>query len=512
MATVTEQPDVGTAGGTATGPQRAPIFLYCDYWASVLGLRGVVRDSVQKRGLIDLARFRACLDRPETRLPGLRYYVLTLLVGPILIPYRLLLHLRSKLHLPLTAEDDAAAALAPSAVTLVADGPGHVRLERNGETLARNLFDPRRAEVVFSLVYPTYKVLFAALVAIALAVLSQELVHDGEVPGRWESWVRFAHYPLVVGFTWLLFRDGLTAIAAPLPVYVVVGALDRAGTLADPRPEAFAAALLALALAYFLIDGFLVPRGLSPALYYYSADPKDPNHTYEDHQAPTWLEGERYWVWRFMYATAAELNKFWERDWERVEVWVRADGAQAGDVEWFVVDFHYRELWLPKSKLVSEKRVPHLDATLAAIQAGTARAAWMVEVDMNILFHSPEIRGVYWMPLEGGLARARWGQLWASLRVEAVRDRPQDYRGAVRKMLRLGNDFVADIPEHFRAYALRQLLMTPWRFWRYPRGANTAVRPYVYSRPEEVPAPPATEPALQIKRPVPVTSPASNGG
>ena len=506
MDTATEHPDVGTSGGTATGPHRAPTFVYCDYWASVLGLRGVVRDSLQRRGLIDLARFRACLDRPETRLPGLRYYLLTLIVGPIVIPYRLLLHLRSKLHLPLTAEDDAAAVLAPSALTLVPDGDaGDVRLERGGDILAAGLFDPRRAEVVFSLVYPTYKLLFAAFVAIALALLSQALVHDGEVPSRWETLVRFAHYPLVVLFTWLLFRDALTAFAAPLPVYVVVGVLGLAGTLADPRPEALAAAMLALAVAYFLIDGFLVPRGLPPALYYYSADPQDPLHPYEPGHAPTWLAGRHYWVWRFTYATAAEFNKFWERDWERVEVWVRADGPQAGDFEWIVVDFHYRELWMPKHKLVSEARAPHLDAMLERVREGTARAAWMVEVDMNILFHSPEIRGVYWMPADGGLSRARLKQLVASLRVEAERDQPQLYRTAVRRMLRHGNDFVGDIPEHFRAYALRQLLMLPWRWWRYARGANTAVRPYLYSRIQEPYTPPATELELQIKRPVDTT-------
>jgi hypothetical protein len=57
---------------------------------------------------------------------------------------------------------------------------------------------------------------------------------------------------------------------------------------------------------------------------------------------------------------------------------------------------------------------------------------------------------------------------------------------------------VADIPEHFRGYALRQLLTTPWRYWRYARGANTAVRPYLYSKSsfEQLPA---TEPDLQFK-------------
>jgi hypothetical protein len=500
LATSTEAPDVGTGGGAATGPGRAPIFVYCDYWASVLGLRGIVRAALLRHGLIDLSRFRTSLDRPETRLPGMRYYLLTLLAGPVLIPYRLLLHARSKLHLKVTAEDEAAAALASCALRLAPRAHGHVDLQRDGETLATDLFDPRRAEVVFSLVYPTYKVLFAAFVAIALALISQAALHEG-VPSRLENWVRFAHYPLVVAFSWLLFRDTLTAFAAPLPVYVVVAALGLSGTLREPRPEAFAVALIALAVAYFIVDGFLVPRALPPALYYYSADPADPSHPYEPGQAPTWLAGRAYWVWRFSYATAAELNKVWERDWERVEVWVRADGPQAGDVEWIVVDFHYRELWLPKRKLVSQVRAARLDATLERVRAGTARAAWMVEVDMNVVFHSPQIRSLHWMPLDGGFRRARLRQLVASLRDETSHDHAADYRAAVRHMQRLGNDFVSDIPEHFRGYALRQLLTTPWRFWRYPRGANTAVRPYVYSRPEAEPTPLANEPAFQFKAP-----------
>ena len=60
---------------------------------------------------------------------------------------------------------------------------------------------------------------------------------------------------------------------------------------------------------------------------------------------------------------------------------------------------------------------------------------------------------------------------------------------------------VADIPEHFRGYALRQLLKTPWRYWRYARGANTALRPYLYSRAEAGSPLPATEPELQVKAP-----------
>ena len=487
----------GTSAADAES-DKPHAFLYCDYWASVLGLGGVMRAAVLRQRLVDRALFRACLDRPDTRLPGLGYYLLTLVAGPALIPYRVLQHVRSKfrLHLP---DDDSETLLAPHRLAIEPEANGRVRLDWRGETLARDLFDPYRAEVLFSLVYPTYKLLFSALVAIGLALGSQWALHTGLVPHALEGLVRFAHYPLVVLLSWALFRDGITAVVGPLPVYVVVGVMRFAGSLTTPHPSLFVAALVALALAYFLVDVFLVPRGLEPTLYFYDADPESPSHSYEPGQAPAWLAGQRYWVWRFMYCTAAELNKVWERDWERVEAWVRADGPDAGEVEWIVVDFHYRELWLPKSRLVSTRRATEQRRILDPVRAGTESLAWMVETDMNVVFHSPEVRGVYSMPLEGGWRRARLRQLLASLHVEAKPDPAHEYRPGVRRLRVLGHDFVADIPEHFRNYALRQLLRTPWRYWRYPRGANTAARSYLYSRNADAEPLLASEVELQLK-------------
>jgi hypothetical protein len=341
-------------------------------------------------------------------------------------------------------------------------------------------------------------------VAIVLSLATHVALAGETLPGPVEDLLRFAHYPLVAGLLWLLFRDTITAVAAPLPVYLVVGGMQIAGGMAEPHPQTFVAALLALALAYFLVDGFLVPRGMEPTLYLYVHDPDSPAHPYERGQEPTWLAGSAYWVWRFTALTHAEVNKFLERDWERVEVWMRADGDAAGQVEWVVLDFHYRELWLPHARLLSPRHASEQAARLAALRADPARrAAWMVEVDMNVLFHSPEMRGIFLMPLEGGWRRARLRQLLASLRAEVEVDRPRDYRAAVRRMRLAGLDVVADIPEHFRGYALRQLLAMPWRYWRYARGANSAARPHVYSR-SEPPAPPlASDPALQIKAPAP---------
>lgn len=480
--------------------RRAEPYLYCDYWASVLGLRGIVREAAERKGLLDAAVFRACLDRPELRLPGPSYYLLTLLAGPIFIPYRLLRIARAKILPPRADEVAAARLLEPHQLEVTPESGGRVAAAWHGEPLARGLLDPQRTEAVFSLVYPTYKVLVGAFLAILFSILSHLLLQRETVPEALADALRFAHYPLVVAIQWLIFRDVITAVAAPLPVYLVVGGMRLVG-VSDPRPQAFAGALLVLAVAYFLIDAFLVPRGLPPALYLYVNDPDSPAYPYERGQGPAWLAGHAYWVWRFMSLTHAEVNKFWERDWERIEVWVRADGDAAGEIEWVVLDFHYRELWMPRERLISARHAREQAERLARLRADPERrAAWMVEVDMNALFHSPEIRGLYLMPLEAGWRRARLRQLAASLRVEVEPDRPRAFRDAVRRMRLAGLDVVADIPEHFRHYALRQLLSTPWRYWRYARGANSAARPHVYSRSDPSSPPPlASEPALQIK-------------
>lgn len=474
------------------------LHLYCDYWASVLGLRGVVSHEVQRRGLVDLGIFRSCLDRPETRLPGLRYYLLTLVAGPVLIPYRMVQRIASRLRAPLMGDLEAAQLLEPSRLEIVPEAAGRVGVQWRGRVLASGLADPQRPDVNLSLVFPTYKILVAALLAIGLSLLTNLLLHGVELSHDLESWLRVAHFPVVAVCLFLIFRDAITAIAAPVPVYLVAWGMQLTGAIT--RPETVAVALVGLALAYFLVDALLVPRVVPPALYLYVNDPSDPHFPYQEGQAPTWLAGERYWVWRYVYLTYAELNKFWERDWERVEIWVRADGPAAGQVEWVVVDFHYRELWLPFAQLVPPRRAAAQRQLLEALRQDPGRhAVWMLEVDMNVVFHSPELRGLYLMPLEAGWGRARLRQLAAALRVEVRYDRGRDYRLAVRRMLLAGHDLVADIPEHFRGYALRQLLTTPWRYWRYPRGANSAARPHLYSVPGPSGPLPANEPELQIK-------------
>lgn len=498
------------------GDETTRVYVYADYWAAVLGLDGVVRDSVQQCGLVDLPAYRACLDRPEMRLPGWRYYVMTLLAGPVLIPYRMAQRLVSRLHAPRTGEEDAERLLSPCRLRLEPQSPGRVRASHCGGAAAADLLDPAASGIVFSLVYPTYKILAAAFFAIALTLVAQLVVGREPLDPRLETLLRFGHYPGLVLVLWAVFRDWITSFVAPIPVYLAVWALHLSGMLVHPHPAMLLVVLAGLALAYFIVDGVLVPRGLAPTLFLYDSDASSPLHPYEPGQAPEWVTGGRYWVWRFMYVSAAEINKIWERDWERVEVWVRADGPDAGRIDWVVLDFHYRELWLPYERLVSARHRAEHAARLDRIRRDPSWTAdWIVEVDMNIVFHSPEVRGLYLMPLEGGWRRARVRQLLASLRPEGERDRPEDFRAALRATL-LTDDFVADVPEHFRGYALRQLLKTPWRFWRYARGASSAARPYLYSTPRAAAPLRTSEPELQFKARAqaapapPVTSPASD--
>jgi hypothetical protein len=207
-------------------------------------------------------------------------------------------------------------------------------------------------------------------------------------------------------------------------------------------------------------------------------------------------------VWRFVSLTPAELHKFWERDWERVEVWVRADGPDAGTIEWIVEDFHFRELWIPYERAASRKGVGRHRRVLADLRQDPRRnAAWVVEVDTHLVGHAPEIRGIFLLPLRHGWRRARLRQLARSLRIQVESDRPRDYRDMVRRLRLSGDDFLSDIPEHLRWLALQRLLATPWRYWRYPRGANRGARALLYSQPAPPSPPLATEPELQLKAP-----------
>ncbi len=480
------------------------VHLYTDYWASVLGIRGIVHEAVLRRGMVDLDVFRTCLNRPRTRLPGFGYYVLVLLLGPVLIPYRMIQRIASRLHIPLAGEETASELLAPYRLQLEPQAGSRVDVSWRGERLASSITDPMLPEVVFSVVYPAYKILIAAVLAIGLSLLSHWVA---ERPGL-QEWLGklllFGNFPLLAVLLYAIFRDWWTSFVAPLPVFIVLWVVALLGPTPGLQWSSLPAIFAGLAVGYFVLDSFLVPRGMAPTLYLYVNDPESPHFPYADGHAPYWLRGNTYWVWRFVTLTRAEIHKFWESDWERIEVWVRADGPDAGMVEWVVDDFHFRELWIPYERAVSEGRAAGHRRGLAELRADPGRgAAWVVEVDTDFVGHWPEMRGLFLLPLRGGWRKARLRQLARSLRVQVEADHPRDYREIVHRLRLDRRDFLADIPEYLRWLALRRMISIPWRYWRFPHGANTVARPLLYAGAETDRSPRASEPELQFKAQTP---------
>jgi hypothetical protein len=476
--------------------------VYCDYWASVLGIPGIVSPAAERRGLIHRSIFRSCLDRPETRLPGIGYSLLLLLLGPVLIPYRMAQRIASRLHVQRAGEEEANRLLAPYRLRLQAVSPQRVDVSWGGDVVARDLIDPELPDVEFSVVYPAYKVLVAALLAMLLSIGLHAFMRTEHLSDWFETALLFVNFPLLAGFLYLIFRDWVTALMAPLPVFLVLWSVAWIGPMWDMRLGTLPAILIGLAVAYFMVDVFMIPRAMAPTLYLYDNDPDSPYFSYAPEQAPHWVEGRAYWVWRFVTLSHAELHKFWERDWERVEVWVRADGDLAGQVEWVVVDFHFRELWIPYDRIVTRGQVAEHAAALAeARRDRRADVAWVLEVDTDLLGHWPQLRGLFLLPMRDGWRKARIRQLLRSLHVRMARDNPRQYREVVRQLRLCGADFVEDMPEHLRGYGLRQLISIPWHYWRYPRGANASVRRFLYAGTDVAPATSACEPDLQFKAP-----------
>jgi len=215
---------------------------------------------------------------------------------------------------------------------------------------------------------------------------------------------------------------------------------------------------------------------------------------------PYWLEGESYWVWRYLMLTPAELNKFWERDWERVELWIRADGDRAGVLEWVVTDGHYRELWIPASRLGSPEVVRECgDAAVRAVNEGTG-GVWLVEVDANPVFHTPYLRLSAFLPERGGIpVRGIWYAVRGLWR-RARNDDPDDYLPALNQArVREGVDLLEDVPEFVAGLTARHLLRQPWKYWRYPYGAGRRREQRLYSSDVKAGPPLAADPGLQVK-------------
>jgi hypothetical protein len=484
---------------------RGP-FLFVDYWANVLGIHGIIPEAHRRDGHVDPALFRAGLDRPELEVPRLRYYLLFFLIGPFVFPFRAFRRMgRYRLRFLGERGEELLAALNRYRLELDPAPGGRVDVRRGTTTFARDLVDPRAISGFCSLFWAAYKLPAASLSAILLiAVLAPVLAGAGLLGLVLDYWIALG-FPLLVLLLYAVYRDWVTALLGALPVILSRYLLAVFGAEGAWLP--FFAALGALYLLYLLADWFFMPRPVPPALLLYTAD--GPGHPYvREGDAPAWLEGRAYWVWRYLILSPAEINKFWERDWERVDLWIRADGPDAGALEWVVTDLHYREVWIPYDRLLRPGQAARQrKAAIAAAQGGEA-GTWLVEVDADIVFHYPFVRTVTWLGDRGDMP------VQSVIHVlKALRRYPQDRLDDAhllaldRIRMRTGRPVLGDVPEFVLRRVTRHILRQPWRYWRYPLGAATRWERRLYA--EERPAPPplAADPELQVKAGAPPPPP-----
>lgn len=485
---------------------RGP-YVYVDYWANVFGFEHLLGDDQQREALTDPALFRAGVDRPDLELPSARQYLLWFLIGPFLFPFRVFRRLGRQFRLKFRHEagQRVRERLREFRLQLRPRSLGRVDVYGGGQPLAHNVVDPFQVGGFSSFFYATYKLPLAGLTA--LLVIAGVMPLAGQL--GWTSflmqyWLLLV-FPGLALVLWLVYRDPWTALLGAAPVILGRYLWHDLNPATAGGVGPFLLSLGAVFLFYMFIEWFFMPRPLPPVLMLYQKEgAASPYKRKED--SPYWLEGDTYWVWRYLVLSPAEINKPWERDWERIELWIRADGENAGQLEWVVTDAHYREIWTPYEKLGPEWRLQQ-----EARQQHTARqkgeaGVWLLEVDADPVMHGPFFRNVTYVSeegtQEGGLPAQSLGHLLSALFTHPPSDDPDQYQHALDLIqMEQSTKVLGDVPEHAVGLTRRYLLRRPWRWWRYPRGAATERSQKFYApyRPEQLP--PASDPDLQIKAP-----------
>lgn len=488
---------------------RGP-FVFTDYWASVLQFSQSRAEALEEAGLIDRVLFRLGLDRPDLELPRIRYYLLLFLIGPFLFPLRKFRRMgKYRIRFRSEVGDDVWEALkayrlkieptGDAAATLSADASTRVDVSSADEKLASDVIDPYLISGFSSLFYAAYKLPFAVLIAALFTVLLVVALNVIEVLQPLADELTVAA-PILVLVLYLIFRDWSTSILGSLPAVLVVYLVGIVRI--DPTRDwlQIAIALAGLMAVFLIIDWFFLPRPVPPVLMLYTK--VGPGRPYErEGDAPYWLKGEAYWVWRYLMLTPAELNKFWERDWERVELWIRADGQDAGMLEWVVTDGHYRELWYPTAELGSPASVTRLRQEARKCRDDRVPGFWLLEADADPVVHTPFFRVLSFLPEGETIPVHGIGHLARSLFSRIRRHDPEPYRRRLDRLrLSHGVDVLEDVPELVAHLTARYLLSQPWRYWRYPLGANRRREARLYDSLSTEAAPLAADPELQIKQ------------
>jgi hypothetical protein len=453
-------------------------FLFCDYWASVLDLRDVVNLKAISATGLSLEVFRKILNRPATRIPRLGLIILGSLFRPWLALWRLLLRaLGLRTFVPRTRFDREVMRhlLADYAMRVEAKPGGLADVYYEGKEVAHDVVNPVRLRASSTMFLGRYKVVLASLVALGYGALVNYFSYLFHAEHVVLPYLGVMFYPIVLLILWWMFDDLLTATISPLPV-IAIRILIRG----SHGFQGFVIAVIVTTLILYLVEWFFIPRSLPPALYLYINDSKAGQFPYKPGNEPYWLEGKFYWVWRYVTLAPAELLKFWEKDWERLEVWIRADGDERGRIDYVVTDCHYRELWFKYETLAGRRAKDYHSAVLARYRDTDQLLTWVIDMDMDLVFHSPAVRGIYMATGKRLSVGRRLIALFNVIFHKKPSEHPDKYMHKVEALEIHGDHFLNDIPENFRIIVTRRLLSLPWAYWRFPRGAKSSRTISVY--------------------------------
>ena len=476
-------------------------FLFCDYWASVLNLTDIVNlESLSSIG-VSLEAFRKFLNRPAAALPRFGYLMLYSLLKPFLVLYGLLRKLMgvkatAKEHVHQESPSEMERLMIDNSLRIDSLEGGLADVYSGVNKLASGVLNPMRLVGSNSMFFARYKVFLASLIVLAYGLLISPLARVLHAEPL-AAYLGYLHYPIVLLILWALFDDLLTAVVSPLPIIAIRVIVREAQGF-----QGFVVAIVLTAFILYLVEWFFIPRSLPPALYFYINDGRRPHVHYRDGHEPYWLEGKYYWVWRYVHLAPAELLKFWEKDWERLEIWIRADGENRGRLEYVVTDLHYREMWFAYDGVTRKQARDYHAALLSRYVDSPDRLTWLVEVDMDIVFHTPSIKGIY---LTRGNRLSLGRRLLSVFTVmwnRPIKENPDKYRPKLERLEIEGSGFLEDVPEHFRTVVTRQILSLPWAYWRFPRGAKSAHQLLLYSSGNTKFEPqPTSDRTFQIKQP-----------
>jgi hypothetical protein len=191
--------------------------------------------------------------------------------------------------------------------------------------------------------------------------------------------------------------------------------------------------------------------------------------------APVWLKGDQYWVFRNLFWWPFELtvgSKGLEHeDWERVELWVNAN---TGKPEWIISDYHWRELWY---------RVPELDEEI------------YIKVTFATNFHTPQPGVLKKTTYDRFMAQFEGARAWGAVirylfgavktgiertsysigsslgfKTKGEKEREAKTTEGMKKRAKILADYFVDVGGPAKALCGKQMSQADFNFFRYPWG------------------------------------------